>query len=337
VARALSSTGALLVMAALAIGVALWLASLEAPWPEQELGVVRGPASWRFTTALLGLSVARADTGLFVSGGLLIFFFLFAGQWSLGAGRAAVAVAWFALALVALSYLGNARAGVIAATLVSEDEVSSELTRLDVGGVATRAPAPFALQLGSFLLPPGAAARTAEASAALCRGGDGLASDCQQVGAGRALRRRGWTLHLAGYVLRPDANRYRVELGPRGGELDAYRLARGETLLSPEGGRLHALHYAADVGGLGSALRVRWTAPGAAPQSLLLFRDFPEVDARLRGGEHELRFLGVERRFDAVLALRRAPFTPALLGALALFGFALLKSVSWRSVSRRGA
>jgi len=331
-AIALSSAHALLAIAALTTGGVIWLALAEAPRPELELGVVMGPTPWRFTTAMLGLSAARGDGWLLLAGGALTFYGLIVGQRSIIARRPAVAVASFAFALAALSFLGNARLGVVAAMLVNEEEGRAELTGREASGALLRTTAPFPLQLRDLRLPAGSAARTAEASCTLCRTISPAAPVCQEIGAGRALRRQGWTFHLAGYQLRPDAQRYLVELGPRAGVLDYHWLERGEALKLPTGGRLRVLHHAKDVGGMGEALRVRWTAPGAAAQSLLLFRQFPEVDSNLRRGAHELRYLGVERRFDAVLAVRRAPFTPVLVSAFVLLGFALLaalRPVSW--------
>ncbi|MBN2361197.1 MAG: cytochrome c biogenesis protein ResB [Deltaproteobacteria bacterium] len=233
--------------------------------------------------------------------------------------RFASVVVHLSLLIILFGHTGDQALGEDGTLAIPEGEASRTMFQRGPAGLTRRRQLDFTVRCDDFRYQTFAGGRPKdyESDLVVLDGEREVASKTIRVN--DPLDYRGYKLYQSSYQRIPGEEQVHLLAGARGSELREHRLAIGERVEVAPATSVVPIEVVEQLGDLGQALRLQLVKPDGSVETLTLLQRLPELDARMRQGELEFRYLGAEPRFATVLSVGRSP-----LAGLVFAGFALL-------------
>lgn len=118
---------------------------------------------------------------------------------------------------------------------------------------------------------------------------------------------RGYTFYQASYQPWKGEEKILLAIGEHGTEKLLYTVGLGEKIVMKNGSYFIPTEAYDNYGGLGEAIKVTSKSPTGEESSFVVFRQYPEFDRRVRRGEFDLSYQGVEQAYATGLSVGKVP------------------------------
>lgn len=232
--------------------------------------------------------------------------------------RFSVLVVHASLLLIIFAHVANSIWGTDASMSITEGSKSSTIFVRGPAGLNKRTALDFTVQCPDFRFETFANGMPKDYESDLVIIKDGKEQHKQTIHVNSPMEYGAYTFYQSSYRPLPGEERVQLQVGLRGKKLKNYTLRIGDRLNLANGVSFVPVETAANLGGMGSALRVnRIDTQGSS--SLTLIKSMPDLDAKRRQGQYEIRFMGSDQRYATILSVASAPAT-----SVVFFGFAML-------------
>jgi cytochrome c biogenesis protein len=130
------------------------------------------------------------------------------------------------------------------------------------------------------------------------------------------LEYKGFTFYQASYNPIPGDQLVQLDVHPRGTPKPEkpFSISIGDRVQMPDGTAFVPIEIIREYGGLGPAVKVQKILPGGEVTTFVVFRAYPEFDAKVRRGEYVVGFRGFDQQYATGIQVGYVPFIEAVFG-----------------------